>query len=69
LTASGLVLGVAAAGALSRLMAALLFGVSAWDPVTYAAVSVALAAIALLASYVPARRASRLDPIAGLRAQ
>jgi len=69
LTVSGLVLGVAAAGALSRLMAALLFGVSAWDPVTYAAVSVALAAIALFASYVPARRASRLDPIAGLRAQ
>jgi len=67
LTGAGVLVGVVAAAALTRLMSALLFGVGAWDPVTYAAVSIVLAAIALLASYVPARRASRLDPIAGLR--
>jgi predicted permease len=67
LTGAGVLLGVGAAAALARLMSALLFGVGAWDPLTYAAVSVLLAAIALLASYVPARRASRLDPIVALR--
>lgn len=61
-------MGVAAAAALTRLMSALLFGVGAWDPVTYLAVSAVLAAIALAASYIPARRASRLDPIVALRA-
>ncbi|HSK08719.1 MAG TPA: ABC transporter permease [Vicinamibacterales bacterium] len=69
LTAAGLVIGLGAAAGLTRLMAALLFGVSAWDPATYVAVTIALAAIALLASYIPAYRASRLDPIEGLRAQ
>jgi predicted permease len=63
----GLALGLVAALGLTRLMAALLFGVSPIDPVTFASVSVTLAAIALLASYLPARRASGLDPIDALR--
>ncbi|HSK08460.1 MAG TPA: ABC transporter permease [Vicinamibacterales bacterium] len=68
LTGAGLLLGIGAAAALSRLMASLLFGVSAWDPATYVAVSVLLAAIALLASYLPARRAAGVSPIVALRA-
>jgi predicted permease len=63
----GIVLGVAGAAALSRLMSSLLFGVSPTDPLTYAAVSVGLAALALLAGYLPARRASRVDPVVALR--
>jgi len=63
----GIVLGVGAATGLSRLMTSLLFGVSATDPVTYALVSGGLAAIALLASYLPCRRAARMHPVAALR--
>jgi len=64
---AGLALGLVAALGLTRLMAALLFGVSPIDPVTFASVSVTLAAIALLASYLPARRAAGLDPTEALR--
>jgi ABC-type lipoprotein release transport system permease subunit len=67
LAGMGIVLGVAAAAALSRLMSSLLFGVSPTDPLTYSAVSVGLAALALLAGYLPARRASDLDPVVALR--
>jgi ABC-type antimicrobial peptide transport system permease subunit len=67
LTGAGLVLGLGAAAALTRLMSALLFGVSPLDPVTLAAVSAVLAAVALLASYIPARRASGVDPVEALR--
>jgi predicted permease len=63
----GLALGLVAALGLTRLMAALLFGVSPMDPVTFALVSVTLAAIALLASYLPARRAAGMDPTEALR--
>jgi ABC-type lipoprotein release transport system permease subunit len=49
-------------------MSALLFGVGPMDPVTYTATSVALATVGLLASYLPARRASHVDPIMALRA-
>ncbi len=63
----GLALGLAAALGLTRLMSSLLFGVSPIDPVTFALVSVTLAAIALLASYLPARRAAGLDPTEALR--
>jgi predicted permease len=68
LTAAGIALGVGVAALLSRVMSSLLFGVAAVDVVTYAAVSAILAAIALVATYLPARRASRVDPIAALRA-
>jgi ABC-type antimicrobial peptide transport system permease subunit len=67
LTAAGIGLGVAAALVLSRVMTALLFGVVPVDPATYVVVSVALAAVSLVATYVPARRASRVDPIIALR--
>jgi putative ABC transport system permease protein len=67
LTAAGIVVGIAAALVVSRVLSALLFGVGATDPATYAAVSAALAAVALLATWLPARRASRTDPMAALR--
>jgi predicted permease len=67
LTGTGVALGVLAAVGLTRLMSSLLFGVSPMDPITYAAVSVALGAVALLATYLPARRAARIDPIVALR--
>jgi predicted permease len=68
LMATGIALGVVVALALTRVMSALLFGVGPMDPVTYAAVSAALAAVGLLAIYLPARRASRVDPVVALRA-
>ena len=63
----GVALGLGAAAGLTRLMSALLFGVSPLDPVTYGAVAVGLAGVALLASYVPARRAMSVDPAEALR--
>jgi ABC-type antimicrobial peptide transport system permease subunit len=68
LAAIGVGLGLAAAVGLTRLMSSLLFGVSAADPLTYAAVSVLLMAAAVLASYVPARRAMAINPVEALRA-
>jgi putative ABC transport system permease protein len=67
LVAIGLVIGVGAALALTRLMSTLLFGVQASDPMTYVVVSVVLGTIALVATYLPARRAARIDPIVALR--
>ncbi|MBZ5536319.1 MAG: ABC transporter permease [Acidobacteriia bacterium] len=63
----GIALGQGAAMGLTRLMTALLFGVSALDPVTYNAVTIVLGVVALLASYFPARRASSVDPVEALR--
>ena len=65
--AAGVVLGLAGAFALTRFMESLLFGVTPTDPATFAAVSVLLASIAALASYLPARRATRVDPVTVLR--
>ncbi len=63
----GIVCGLVAAALLTRAISTLLFGVSAYDPLTYAAVALALGGTAVLASYLPARRASRIDPAEALR--
>jgi ABC-type antimicrobial peptide transport system permease subunit len=69
LAAIGVAFGLGAAVGLTRLIKSLLFGVGAGDPSTYAAVSLGLVAAAMLASYVPARRASAVNPIETLRAE
>ena len=63
----GVVVGLVAAVGLTRLMSSLLFGVDATDPVTFGAVAALLTAVALVASYLPALRASRTDPVEALR--
>jgi putative ABC transport system permease protein len=69
LLTAGLVLGFVGAIALSRLIRSLLFGVSANDPIIYATVTLVLAAAALFACWIPARRASRVNPMITLRAE
>jgi putative ABC transport system permease protein len=65
--AAGILAGLGGAAILARVMTTLLFGIDAFDPVTFAAVAGALTAVALAACYVPARRATRLDPATTLR--
>jgi putative ABC transport system permease protein len=67
LAIAGAVLGIALALALMRYAKSLLFGVGAADPVTFAAVTALLIGVTLLACYLPARRAARVDPVVALR--
>ena len=62
LAVAGVILGVCATFGLTRLIASFLFGVKSWDPVVFVLVPVVLAAVALLAVWLPATRASKLDP-------
>ncbi len=67
LSLGGIAIGLAASFALTRLMKGLLFGISATDPMTFLGISVLLTAIGLLASWIPARRATKVDPLVALR--
>jgi putative ABC transport system permease protein len=69
LSAVGVVVGIAAAFLLTRVLRALLFDVSILDPITFGAVALLLVLVATLASYLPARRASRVDPLIAMRGE
>jgi putative ABC transport system permease protein len=69
LVAAGVLVGLLGAVALSRTMASLLFELSPTDPGTLASVATLLTAVALVASYLPARRATRVDPLVALRSE
>jgi putative ABC transport system permease protein len=67
LALAGTAIGLLASFGLTRLMSSLLYGISASDPLTFAAVAIVLVAVALLACYIPAHRAMRVDPLVALR--
>jgi putative ABC transport system permease protein len=67
LTSAGIGIGLGGAFALTRVMKALLFNVSATDPATFAGTALLFLVVALAASYIPARRAVRIDPMSALR--
>jgi predicted permease len=69
LTLAGIAIGIAGAAGLTRYLASLLFGLQPLDPATFATVALAFAAVAMLASYLPARRAASVDPLVALRAE
>jgi ABC-type antimicrobial peptide transport system permease subunit len=66
-TAAGVIVGLAAAFALTRLMSTLLYKVSAADPITFVGISMLVVCVSMLANYIPARKASRVDPMVALR--
>jgi putative ABC transport system permease protein len=63
----GVVVGIAASFGLAKLISSLLFGVTAWDPAVFVTAPLVLTLVALIAAWIPARRASRVDPIDALR--
>jgi ABC-type antimicrobial peptide transport system permease subunit len=69
LTLCGVTIGIVASLALSRIMQSLLFGVTATDAMTFTAVSLLLSAVALVATYIPAQKAARIDPTVALRCE
>ena len=69
LVGAGVALGLVAAVVVTRFLSAYLFGTSPLDPITFVVVAVVLAGVALTANAVPARRASRVDPMIALRAE
>jgi ABC-type antimicrobial peptide transport system permease subunit len=68
LVGGGIALGLVGAVILTRFLSGYLFGISPFDPITFVVVAVVLASVALMANAIPARRASRVDPIIALRA-
>jgi putative ABC transport system permease protein len=69
LVAVGTGVGLVGSWVLSRVLASQMYGITARDPLTYGAVALLLAGVALLATYVPARRATRVDPMLALRSE
>jgi len=67
LAAAGVVIGIGSSLALARVMKSMLYGVKPWDPLSIVLVAILLTMVALLAAYIPARRASRVDPMVALR--
>jgi ABC-type antimicrobial peptide transport system permease subunit len=69
LTAAGIAIGIAGAAMLARYLEGMLFGLTPLDPTTWAGVAVLFAIVAVLAAYVPARRATTIDPLRALRVE
>jgi ABC-type antimicrobial peptide transport system permease subunit len=69
LVAISIGIGLLSALACTRVMSSLLFGVTAWDPITFVSIAMLIAAVAFLACWLPARRAARINPIEALRAE
>ena len=69
MTLAGVTIGIAGAAAVTRYLQAMLFGLTPLDPTTFVVVPLMLAAVATLASYIPARRATQIDPLIALRSE